>query len=312
MPETPTEYYTSRYSGEEIDRGIDGALQLGGATTKQQALRNIGGRPSRNLLDNWYFVHPINQRGISSQNPWPSNAYGIDRWTLYGSNVSLENGYIYFPAGVVPTQVLDPSLYNSLAGKVATFSYLMNDGNLVTGTATITNGATTLFVNNSEGQSYINAEGGLQFYRNAEFGCIAVKLELGSQQTLAYQDEEGNWQLFETPDYGEELAKCQRYYLPIDNRGRFPAIFSSPSTTLQVFVPTPVTMRVNPTVQGITSISARVYSGSANSQSLSVSQALLTEAGVLITFSVTWPSTLNPYSCAIVVFGGNGALSAEL
>ena len=165
-----------------------------------------------NLLDNWYFGNPVNQRGISSQNPWPSNAYGIDRWILYGSNASLENGYIYFPAGVVPTQVLDPSLYNSLVGKVATFSYLMNDGNLITGTATITNGATTLFVDNSEGQSYINANGGLQFYRNAEFGCIAVKLEIGSQQTLAHQDENGNWVLNEIPDYGEQLARCQRYF----------------------------------------------------------------------------------------------------
>ena len=39
----------------------------------------------------------------------------------------------------------------------------------------------------------------------------AAKLELGPAQTLAYQDEEGNWKLFETPDYAEELAKCQRY-----------------------------------------------------------------------------------------------------
>ena len=35
LVEPPTEYYTSRYSGEEIDKGIDGALQLGGASTPQ-------------------------------------------------------------------------------------------------------------------------------------------------------------------------------------------------------------------------------------------------------------------------------------
>ena len=45
----------------------------------------------------------------------------------------------------------------------------------------------------------------------------AAKLEFGPTQTLAYQDEEGNWQLFETPDYGEELAKCQRYLINIEN-----------------------------------------------------------------------------------------------
>ena len=39
----------------------------------------------------------------------------------------------------------------------------------------------------------------------------AAKLELGSTQTLAHQDENGNWQLNEIPDYGEQLARCQRY-----------------------------------------------------------------------------------------------------
>ena len=40
----------------------------------------------------------------------------------------------------------------------------------------------------------------------------AVKLALGSQQTLAHQDADGNWVLNEIPDYGEQLARCQRYF----------------------------------------------------------------------------------------------------
>ena len=36
----------------------------------------------------------------------------------------------------------------------------------------------------------------------------AVKLELGDTQTLAYQDDSGNWQLYEIPNYEEEYAKC--------------------------------------------------------------------------------------------------------
>ena len=50
---------------------------------------------------------------------------------------------------------------------------------------------------------------------------LAAKLELGSQQTLAHQDENGNWVLNEIPDYGEQLARCQRYfqlYSTADNR----------------------------------------------------------------------------------------------
>lgn len=41
--EEPTEYYTSKYSGEEIDALLDKAA--GGGTS-----------PRRNILDNWYFV----------------------------------------------------------------------------------------------------------------------------------------------------------------------------------------------------------------------------------------------------------------
>lgn len=40
---------------------------------------------------------------------------------------------------------------------------------------------------------------------------IAAKLELGTHQTLAHQ-ENGNWVLNEIPDYGEQLLRCQRYF----------------------------------------------------------------------------------------------------
>ena len=45
---------------------------------------------------------------------------------------------------------------------------------------------------------------------------IAVKLEHGSEQTLAHNEgteENPFWVLNEIPDYGEELRKCQRYFV---------------------------------------------------------------------------------------------------
>lgn len=44
---------------------------------------------------------------------------------------------------------------------------------------------------------------------------IAAKLELGSTQTLAHQDENGNWVLNEVPNFQQELAKCQRYQVAL-------------------------------------------------------------------------------------------------
>ena len=49
----PSDYYTSRYSGEEIDAAI--AAVPGKAETAQLC--------NRNLLDNWYFGNPADQRG---------------------------------------------------------------------------------------------------------------------------------------------------------------------------------------------------------------------------------------------------------
>ena len=47
---------------------------------------------------------------------------------------------------------------------------------------------------------------------DSSFRVIAAKLELGDTQTLAHQDENGNWVLNEVPNYQEQLTRCQRYY----------------------------------------------------------------------------------------------------
>lgn len=47
---------------------------------------------------------------------------------------------------------------------------------------------------------------------NTDTTVKAVKLELGSVQTLAHQDANGAWVLNEIPDHGEQLRRCQRYY----------------------------------------------------------------------------------------------------
>ena len=43
-----------------------------------------------------------------------------------------------------------------------------------------------------------------------EMTIIAVKLELGNTQTLAYQDIKGTWKLYEIPDYQNTYIKCKK------------------------------------------------------------------------------------------------------
>lgn len=225
-------------------------LTLSNLSNYQKALRNLGGRPSRNLLDNWYFAgggsqqgdgqFPINQRGRTSYSGTNSGVYAIDRWKLSseaGGTVSLSadgisfscpgNGYTYF------IQHFEDSVLSLLRGKTATISALDETG-LHTLTISIPASGNIDTANLSFGSGMSadliksgNTALSFRIYNpgkmEASAKLVAVKLELGSTQTLAYQDEAGGWQLFETPDYGAELAKCQRYFQLYSAAGTRPA-----------------------------------------------------------------------------------------
>lgn len=53
---TPTTYYEHQYSGEEIDNAVSRALPNGAID------QSVGTFVRPNLLDNWYFGRPVNQR----------------------------------------------------------------------------------------------------------------------------------------------------------------------------------------------------------------------------------------------------------
>ena len=70
----------------------------------------------------------------------------------------------------------------------------------------------------------------------------------GDLVTLAHQDEDGNWVLNEIPDYGAELAKCQRYLIPMDANSCWG--FAESNTSAYLYLPLPVSMRTTPVFQG--------------------------------------------------------------
>lgn len=193
----------------------------------------IGAASNQNLLDNWYFIgggsqlgngkFPINQRGkteyIHGINI--SGAYSIDCW-LYvtASNteqtLSVQQDGIDLGGGYL---VQRSENIEKFFGKVITFSVLTADGELYSGTNTILNlTSSTMFIGSPNNYPYVAYN---IFWHGFEFGCqgtiVAAKLELGSVQTLAHQDADGNWVLNDPPpNYALELAKCYRYLQPID------------------------------------------------------------------------------------------------
>lgn len=64
MDQRPTTYYTHQYSGEEIDAAVGRALAGGALDTSVTNVSNqLGTFVRPNLLDNWYFGRPVDQRG---------------------------------------------------------------------------------------------------------------------------------------------------------------------------------------------------------------------------------------------------------
>lgn len=241
-------YYTSKYSGEQIDEAVrkilDGEMtgdyadrQLSNLDTTQGALANLGAGVRPNLLDNAIFIGggsqqgggqlPVNQRGQTSY----VDENVIDRWKLTGNggqSLTIASDGIILTStadyGCYFTQNLEQSVIEACLGKKVTASVLSVGQN--TAQANL-----NLYVDNTW-KDYMIIQEGLStkqftipltansFYINFGAGAsgtcklIAVKLEFGDTQTLAYQDEDGAWQLLPQPesDYATQMLKCQRYY----------------------------------------------------------------------------------------------------
>ena len=221
--------------------------QLSNLSNNQQALYNIGAGVRPNLLDNWYFAgggttgtFPINQRGQTSYAV--DSEYSIDRWrmenyqsvltlTLQPDCIKLQKTIGSYNPGVY--QILSNQ---ELVGKTATISviyrgtglsnmrisapglangYIFQDSaewTLTSSTYTIAAGA----VGNISNQVFVGFQV-MQATQTTDYlEVLAIKLELGENQTLAYQDANGNWNLFVTPKYGNELYECQRYYKTLE------------------------------------------------------------------------------------------------
>ncbi|MCI6177002.1 hypothetical protein MR772_10820 [bacterium] len=153
------------HTAQEIDNAVDLAPQLS----------------NPNLLDNWYFAYPVNQRNVSGT--IDAVGYFLDRWKLVSGSVTIGSNGITLNGTIA--QILETAV-----GTDVTASALTTEGVVV---ASYDNNSKTISLTGT-GQTF-----------------VAAKLELCSTQTLAHQ-ENGVWVLNEIPNYGEQLARCKRYF----------------------------------------------------------------------------------------------------
>ena len=240
-----------------------------------------------NLLDNWYFAYPVNQRNVSGT--IDAVGYFLDRWKLVSGSVTIGSNGIILNGTIV--QILETAV-----GTDVTASALTTEGVVV---ASYDNNSKTISLTGT-GQTF-----------------VAAKLELGSQQTLAHQDVDGNWVLNEIPDYGEQLRRCQRYALALSRQSGHSVYGSgmiNAGQNARIVVPLPVTMRTAPTVTKLGDI--EILANGTSYVVTSVSVESLSPTAVCIVANSTSLSTTQAATPALLRSYGGGKgelfLSADL
>jgi len=117
----------------------------------------------------------------------------------------------------------------------------------------------------------------------------AVKLEIGSTQTLAHQ-ENNVWVLNEIPNYSDELIKCQRYLCSFPAYATVGLCRAYSTTEAQVTIFTPVRMFGTVKLTWIGSGSETSFTVRGNGSAFNISDSNITYSntiGSTVLFTVT-------------------------
>ncbi len=234
------------HSAQDIDDSITKTSQLTG----------------RNLLDNWYFADPVNQRGNTE---YTAIRYTIDRWyfATSGQTAALVDGAIKLSAGS-DTLYFNQKFDVDLLGKYVTISVLTDSGLYSetgkfpdnypaesTSVATVVFGTSRMAVSVSNIPESYSGHVSIAVQPNNDLHVVAAKLELGTRQTLARKAVDGTWVLIDPPpNKAEELAKCQRYFYRkkgTDSYSNYGNGYINSANGAFIFINVPE-MRVAPTV----------------------------------------------------------------
>lgn len=167
----------------------------------------------RNLLDNSYFVNPINQRGNTSGTvaDWH---YFIDRWKICDGSMtySLNNNGLSLTANNTVWLSQWVQMKDNDIGKIFTFACKLSDGNIY-----LCNG---VFPNKNEwyvfGMSNNNTLSiRIAAIENRLLRCdISPQIDITIEWAALYEGEytADNLPPYIPKGYAAELAECQRYY----------------------------------------------------------------------------------------------------
>ena len=237
----------SAEQGKKLDE-TKADRQLSNLDTPQAALVNLGAGVRPNLVENWDFRSPINQRGIKDTIV-QSGQYILDRWrVVYDSGaspkfnsqngrISLDNsggsGNLFFEESVELKSINENGQY--------TVSILCDSGLYSSG---IKPDGNRIYIPDSPFNCVLQKQSDNYIFQigvmtGSVEQLISVKLERGTVWGLIHQPES---------DYSTQLLKCQRYY----------QLYSSAENRPSKAADCRPVMRINPT-QGTIVIDGVTY-----------------------------------------------------
>lgn len=316
------------------------------------------GAVNPNLLDNWYFGNPVNQRGKTQ---YTGSTYaskiGLDRWWCRLG--STNTGAVKVESDGLVMDITDPQFFavlqniehsEKLCGRTCTASILVTENTIndSKGGARLTvsyqnigtaNVGTTVGYANYDGIglysttftfpetlaenqcfkfviSAVNSSNG-STATSGHVKVLAAKLELGSAQTLAHE-ENGVWVLNEIPNYTSELLKCQRYYYALPKEASLEGFYYG-NGMCNAYSTFPVPMRVTePSISWDTTKSyfADVFNGGLTTTTGGMTDALVSweMIGNIMTYTLDIPTTTSfkRYYAMELALTGTLAFSADL
>ena len=272
-----------------------------------------------NLLDNPWFT--VNQRGQSS---YGANTVSLDRWNSGNNNQVAISGNVVTLSPVdsnqscVFYQIFEDEA-DGLNGKTATLSLLDGSGNLYTVSGIVAHNTVwapifsktfnDTFTIQLTAQPIVN---GIYRYSvdittnaNKTLTIKAVKLELGTVSTLANDT---------APNYQQELAKCQRYFIALNNVASYFARafgYVTNETTARITMALPEIMRAVPTLSAISDYSNfRLYTKDGQHAVSAITVTNLIDDQLLLTITSSGLTTSD--LAMLIIHNETMLLSADL
>ena len=154
-----------------------------------------------NILHNWDFRSPINQRGVSGT--ISTGTYFYDRWLRNSGSVTVAARYLKIASGAVIEQRIEGL---NFAGETVTITVKVGTSYISGSGAFPTSAGTESITLTGFGTADLGYHADYMFVRlttDAARNLVMVKGELGSISTLAYDPPMG---------YAIEAPKCRRFY----------------------------------------------------------------------------------------------------